>query len=120
MKMNDLEYREKALSFLNPNLESARNKTELAADLRIIEGVMGLNSEAGEALDILKKWLFQGHDLDTAKLIDELGDVLWYLNLAVSFLGLDISELMEMNIKKLETRYGERFSVDKSVNRDEN
>lgn len=39
----------------------------------LINGVMGLNGEAGECIDIVKKWMFQGHELEREKLIDELG-----------------------------------------------
>ena len=44
-------------------------------------GLMGLNGESGECIDILKKYLFQGHDLDKAHIAKELGDVAWYLDL---------------------------------------
>ena len=46
---------------------------------RLINALMGLNGEAGEAIDLLKKALFQGHELEKDKLIEELGDNLWYL-----------------------------------------
>ena len=45
----------------------------------LINGVMGLCGESGEAIDIVKKWLAQGHDLDKEKLAKELGDICWYL-----------------------------------------
>ena len=44
---------------------------------RILNGLMGLNGEAGECIDILKKHLFQGHDLDREHMAKELGDVAW-------------------------------------------
>ena len=50
---------------------------------RLLQGLMGLNGEAGEAIDVLKKHLFQGHDLDREHLAKELGDVAWYLGLFV-------------------------------------
>ena len=39
---------------------------DLPPDRLLLNGLMGLNGEAGEAIDILKKHLFQGHELDTA------------------------------------------------------
>lgn len=45
---------------------------------KIENGCMGLNGEAGECIDLLKKYLYQGHELDREKMIEELGDVLWY------------------------------------------
>ena len=50
-------------------------------------GLMGLNGEAGEAIDILKKHLFQGHPLDREHLATELGDVAWYLAVSADALG---------------------------------
>ena len=37
---------------------------KLNPEERLLNGVMGLNGEAGEAIDIVKKHIFQGHDLD--------------------------------------------------------
>lgn len=42
-------------------------------------GAMGLAGEAGEVADLLKKVLFHDRELDRDKLIQELGDVRWYL-----------------------------------------
>lgn len=52
---------------------------DLPPEKLLLNGLMGLNGEAGEAIDILKKHLFQGHELDTAHMAKELGDVAWYL-----------------------------------------
>ena len=64
------EYQNLAMRTLNPDL-SPRDV--------LINSVMGLCGESGEAIDIVKKWLAQGHELDRAHLIKELGDVAWYL-----------------------------------------
>ena len=45
----------------------------------LLNGVMGLNGEAGECIDIVKKSLFQGHEIDREHLIEELGDTAWYI-----------------------------------------
>lgn len=84
---------------------------------RIINGVLGLAGEAGECADIVKKHLFQGHELDKEKLLDEIGDVLWYCAYSADTLGLRLEDIMEHNINKLRARYPEGFSVEKSVNR---
>lgn len=46
---------------------------------RILNGLMGLNGEAGECIDIIKKHLYQGHAFDSEHMAKELGDVAWYL-----------------------------------------
>ena len=48
---------------------------------QIQNAVMGMAGEAGEALDIVKKWMYQGHKLDLEHLWKEAGDVLWYIAL---------------------------------------
>ena len=78
---------------------------------------MGLNGEAGECIDILKKHAFQKHPLDEAKLIDELGDVLWYIAETATGIGTTLEELAQRNIGKLRARYPEGFSADRSINR---
>lgn len=80
-------------------------------------GLMGLNGEAGEAIDILKKHLFQGHPLDREHLAKELGDVAWYLAVSADALGYTLEEILEMNVKKLRARYPEGFKVERSVSR---
>ena len=84
---------------------------------KIENGLMGLNGEAGEAIDILKKHRFQGHDLDMVKIKDEASDVLWYLAEICTGLGITMEELARHNIGKLYNRYPEGFEVDKSLNR---
>lgn len=64
--MNINDYQKEAMRTLNSEL----NKKDI-----LINSVMGLCGESGEAIDIVKKWLMQGHDLDKNHLIKELGDI---------------------------------------------
>ena len=66
--MNINDYQKEAMKTLNTEL----NKKDI-----LINSVMGLCGESGEAIDIVKKWLMQGHDLDKDHLIKELGDIAW-------------------------------------------
>lgn len=102
-------YQELALKTLNP---------ELSEKDVLINGVMGLCGESGEAIDIVKKHLAQGHELDREKLAKELGDVAWYLAETAHAIGYSLDEICRMNIEKLAKRYPEGFSSDKSVNRE--
>lgn len=85
----------------------------------LLNGVMGLNGEAGECIDIVKKSLFQGHDLDEDHLMEELGDCAWYLAVAAEALGYPLSAVLQRNIDKLKARYPEGFDKARSVNRDD-
>lgn len=104
------EYQKLAMTTLNPEL----SKKDV-----LINAVMGLCGESGEAIDIVKKWLAQGHDLDREKLAKELGDVAWYLAEAATALDLDLETILRGNLDKLAKRYPEGFQSQRSVNREE-
>ncbi len=86
---------------------------------RIFNGLMGLNGEAGECIDLLKKHLFQGHDLDPNHLAKELGDVAWYLAISADALGFTLEEILQMNVDKLRNRYPGGFNAWRSQHREE-
>lgn len=92
----------------------------LGSTIRLEQGLMGLNGEAGEAIDILKKFLFQNHELNKEHLAKELGDVAWYLALSADALGYNLEDIFKMNIEKLKARYPDGFETEKSKNRAEN
>ena len=104
------EYQRLAMTTLNPAL----SKKDV-----LINGVMGLCGESGEAIDIVKKWLAQGHDLDKEKLAKELGDICWYVAETATALDLSLEDIMEANIEKLKKRYPEGFDADRSIHRAE-
>ncbi|MEE1031019.1 MAG: nucleoside triphosphate pyrophosphohydrolase family protein [Ruminococcus sp.] len=103
------EYQKLAMTTLNPKLSEK--------DI-LINGVMGLCGESGEAIDIVKKHLAQGHELDREHLIDELGDIAWYLAETAQVLGVTLEEVLERNINKLKKRYPEGFETQKSLERE--
>ena len=104
------EYQQLAMKTLNPEL----SKKDV-----LINGVMGLCGESGEAIDIVKKWLAQGHELDKEHLAKELGDIAWYLAEAATALDADLDDILAGNIDKLRRRYPEGFDADKSIHRSE-
>ncbi|NOX63452.1 MAG: nucleoside triphosphate pyrophosphohydrolase family protein [Chloroflexi bacterium] len=84
----------------------------------LIYTALGLNGEAGEVAELIKKAFFHGHDLDMDKLKKELGDVLWYVAVMANALGLPLDEVAQHNIDKLARRYPEGFSEERSRNRE--
>ena len=83
----------------------------------ILNGVMGLNGEAGECIDLVKKHEFQGHSLDRAHLALELGDVAWYLAVTAQGIGYRLSDILRLNAAKLRKRYPDGFTSDNSIHR---
>ena len=104
------EYQKLAMTTLNPELD----KKDV-----LINGVMGLCGESGEAIDIVKKWLAQGHELDKEKLAKELGDIAWYLAETAYALDIPLENILQANIEKLKKRYPEGFSSERSLNREQ-
>ena len=104
------EYQALAMRTLNPALDGK--------DV-LINGVMGLCGEAGEAIDIVKKHLAQGHPLDREALLKELGDVAWYLAETAHALDADLESVLAANIDKLRRRYPEGFEAERSLDRPE-
>ena len=104
------EYQQLAMRTLNPQLD----KRDV-----LINGVMGLCGESGEAIDIVKKHLMHGHELDREHLIDELGDVAWYIAETAFALDVELAEVLERNIEKLKKRYPDGFDTQRSINREE-
>ena len=95
------------------------NRPEAKQEQNLINGCLGLAGEAGEVCDIVKKYMFQGHNLETQKIIDELSDVLWYVALTAQGIGCDLDSIMEHNINKLKKRYPNGFEAERSINRTE-
>lgn len=88
---------------------------------QIENGILGICGEGGECADILKKHLHQGHgkELDTAHMIEELGDVMWYCCELASGLGVSLEDVAVGNIEKLKKRYPDGFSEERSINRED-
>ena len=96
-------------------LRTANTDDSLSPYGMLTNGVMGLCGESGEAIDIVKKWMAQGHELDKEHLAKELGDIAWYLAEAATALDLPLEDILRANIDKLKKRYPEGFQTDKSL-----
>ena len=94
-----------------------RTARKVPAAERFTNFGMGLAGETGEVIDYLKKVCFHEHPLDTTKLAEELGDVLWYVATLATTAGLDLDQIAEQNIAKLRARYPNGFDVERSRNR---
>jgi len=82
-------------------------------------GALGLAGEAGEVVDLIKKHLYHGHPLDKDKLTREIGDLAWYCAFIATVVGIEFDDVATTNLAKLKARYGDAFSVEKSINRAE-
>lgn len=78
---------------------------------------LGIAGEGGEVVDLIKKSVFQGHELDKTKLVEELGDLMFYVsNLATTF-NIDMSKVLQSNVDKLAIRFPNGFNFEDSKKR---
>lgn len=99
-----------ALAQRTSNTDTPMRKIHCAA--------MGLCGEAGELIDCIKKYDYQGHAYDPYKLIDEASDVLWYLAELAAGLGITLEDIARHNVDKLRRRYPDGFSAERSIHRE--
>ena len=89
---------------------------------RLLTAALGLGSETGEFVEIVKKLFLQGKPPNEDNIFHmkrELGDIMWYWVTACAALDLDPYEVISENQEKLAARYGEKFEVERSEVRKE-
>ena len=83
----------------------------------ILNACNGIAGEAGELIDLVKKWIFHEKPLDEEHAKTELGDLLWYTALMCHSFGWNMEDVMELNIEKLKKRYPDGFTIEAANNR---
>ena len=104
------EYQKAAARTINPALDHER---------RLMDAAAGLAEEAGETLAQVRKALYVGHPLDTARVAKELGDALWCLAAVATTLDIPLSQVAEGNLAKLRARFPDGFNAEASLRRDD-
>ena len=104
------------LEELKKSLEDIQNNSEVEVP-RLLTAALGLASESGEFVEVVKKMFLQGKPANEENIFHmkrELGDVMWYWVTACMALKIDPVEVILENQKKLEARYGKKFSINQS------
>lgn len=89
------KYKFEGTDEVTPNLEHA---------------IMGIVTEAGELMDQIKKSKIYNQSIDKVNLVEEAGDVMWYMAILARELGVGFEEMWDKNIRKLQKRYPEKFT----------
>lgn len=76
----------------------------------IIHAILGISGEAGELLDAIKKHTIYNKPLDVENVVEELGDLEFYLEQLRQALSISREETLQANIKKLRKRYPSGYS----------
>ena len=104
------------LDALSESFNKIENESSIKTP-RLLTAALGLGSETGEFVEIVKKMFLQGKPPSKDNIFHmkrELGDIMWYWATACASLGLDPYEVISENQEKLAARYGEKFEVERS------
>jgi len=105
------------LDFLEFQALAMRTANRMGRDKDLIHAAMGLTSEAGEFMDAIKANYAYNKELDVENLIEELGDILWFVALACNSLGIPMSAPAHLCIEKLLVRYPDQFTNEGAIAR---
>lgn len=112
--MNPIDYQRDADRTLCDQAKALGRMT--VASTQVLHAAMGITKEGGELLSLVEKWLFYAKDFGplgvtgvpaelSKKIVDELGDVMWYAAELCNAAGLDLGDVMKSNVAKLRSRY---------------
>ena len=96
------------------NVQHFKNFNPTPSQCELLHAAIGIAGEAGELLDTVRKHVFDGQPLDRENVIEELGDLCFYLEAAMQAIGVTREEIEELNTAKLSKRYEAGYS-DKEV-----
>lgn len=105
------EYQTKTYVAIQPHTD---NKDE------ILNWSIGLSEECGEVMSHIKHHCWGGEDINKQEIAKEMGDVLWYLSALATAMNINLDTVAQLNEKKLDFRFGDSFTEEKSKNRHEN
>lgn len=116
------EYVEKANSTNLSSYDKPIRRLQSEEIVKLLHGAMGLQTEIGEFMDTLKKYIFYGYPTDWSNLREELGDIMWYVALLSNTINEGAENSLEQicwaNLRKLATRYPDKFTEKDALNRD--
>ena len=118
--MTPEEYVREAMSTNLNEYASMRDRLVEYDTLKVLHAIMGIATESGELMDAMKKFLIYGKPLDDVNLMEEAGDLFWYVALLAHAVGFTFEDSFEKNIAKLKARYPNRFTEHDALNRDLN
>lgn len=84
---------------------------------RTLHAAVGIAGEAGEVLDAVKKTWIYGKELDRENLLEESGDLIFYITALLTENGFTLEEAMQANIAKLAKRYPQGYTDSAAIER---
>jgi len=101
-----------------PDYALAATRLTDISTIRLLHVAMGLCTEAGEFVDMLKRHIFYGKPIDATNAIEELGDTSWYMRIGCAELEIAFADMLQRNVHKLKARYPDKFTEHRAMVRD--
>lgn len=112
----NIVYSEMVAALAKPGERIASELT--GEDAHLIHMAIGISGESGELLDAIKKRVVYRKELDRENVIEELGDLEFYLEGIRQGLGVTREQCIDANITKLSKRYASlKYSDDAAQQR---
>lgn len=83
----------------------------------LLHAAVGISGEAGELLDAVKKTWVYGKRLDSVNIIEELGDIMFYVQMAALNQNISLADIMNLNMVKLQLRYPTGYTDQAALDR---
>jgi NTP pyrophosphatase (non-canonical NTP hydrolase) len=104
--------------FIVYQMQAMRTAAELEnKDADMLHAAMGIASEGGELLGAFKSAFAYGKELDLQNVIEEMGDLMWFIALMCHSMGITMDYVAVRNIEKLYARYPEKFTQEDAIAR---
>lgn len=114
--MLNKDFIQQAVKTESRNFNDIAQRLANISTIRLLHGAFGLTEHA-ELLDMMKKHIFYGKEIDYVNLKEECGDIMWYLAIIFDEMGWTFEEVGDVVIDKLRLRYPDKFDADKAINR---
>lgn len=101
-----------------PNYHLACERLQDITLCRLLHSAIGLATESGEFLDMLKKHIYYGKTIDMVNAVEEMGNSTWYLRIGFDAADSSLLEGLLLNVRKLKAQFPGTFTEEKALNRD--
>lgn len=108
--MDSKTYKAWALTKERKEYDKVAERISTGTTGSLLHGAIGISGEAGELMDAVKKHVLYGKELDRANVLEESGDILWYMSIVLESVGSSFEEVMQLNQDKLDKRYPGGFT----------
>lgn len=116
--MDSKQYMNDAMVTEPLNIPVVAERLSKKDTIRLLHASTGIETEGGEIADALKRHIFYGKPIDRVNLIEEAGDLLWYIAVLLNTVDSSFDEAMDKNIAKLRARFGDKFTEHAALSRD--